>query len=101
MMVFAICCFAFSALCATARLLIGPGLAERIMALDVALVSAMGALAVDAARRDDTTYLVTTVVIAIIGFTATIAASKYLEHTRTAPTSVDTDAGVTKDGGER
>ncbi len=81
-MIFAICCFAFAALCATWRLLVGPGLAERIMALDVALISAMGAIAVDAARRNDNTYLVILVVIAIIGFTATVAASKYLESMR-------------------
>jgi len=80
-MIVAICCFAVAALCAIWRLLRGPGLAERIMALDVALVCAMGAIAVDAARRNDMTYLVILVVIAMIGFTATVAANKYLERT--------------------
>lgn len=79
-MIFAIGCFAFAALCSTYRLLIGPGLAERVMALDVTLICGMGAIAVDAARRNDTTYLVLLVVIAIIGFTATVAASKFLEQ---------------------
>ena len=79
-MIFAICCFAFAALCSTYRLLIGPGLAERVMALDVTLILLMGVIAVDAARRDDTTYLVLLIVIAIIGFTATVAASKFLEQ---------------------
>ncbi len=79
-MIFAIACFAFAALCSTYRVLVGPGLAERVMALDVTLISLMGAVAVDAARRDDTTYLVLLVVIAIIGFTATVAASKFLEY---------------------
>ncbi len=87
-MIIAICGFAFAALCAICRLLIGPGLAERIMALDVALVCTMGAIAVDAARREDTTYLVILIVIAIIGFAATVAASKYLERT---PDASDTD----------
>ena len=40
----------------------------------------MGGITVDAANRNDTTYLVLLVVIAIIGFTATIAASRFLEH---------------------
>ena len=72
--------FVAAALCAIYRLLVGPGLAERVLALDVALVSTMGAIAADAARRDDTTYLVLLVVIAMIGFTATAAASRFVER---------------------
>lgn len=76
----ALSAFGLAGLCGAVRLLIGPGLADRIMALDVALISFMGALTVDAARRDDPSYLVLLVVIAIIGFTATVAASRFLEH---------------------
>ncbi len=76
----AICCFGIAALCGTYRLLIGPRLADRVMALDLVLISLMGAIAVDSARRNDTTYLILLVVIAIIGFTATVAASKFIEH---------------------
>lgn len=75
----AICCFGLTGLCSSYRLLVGPGLADRVMALDVTLISLMGAVTVDAARRDDTTYLVLLVVLAIIGFTATVAASRFLE----------------------
>lgn len=67
-------------LCGAARLLIGPSLADRIIALDVTLVSLMGAIAIDAARRDDPTNLVILVVLAIIGFTGTVAASSFVEH---------------------
>lgn len=80
--VFAICCFGVAGLCGTYRLLAGPGLADRVMALDVVLICLMGAIATDAARRNDTTYLVLLVVLAIIGFTATVAASRFLEHDR-------------------
>lgn len=76
----AICCFGIAGLCGTYRLLIGPDLADRVMALDLILISLMGAITVDSARRNDTTYLVLLVVIAIIGFTATVAASKFIEH---------------------
>ncbi len=76
----AICCFGISGLCGTYRLLRGPSLADRVMALDLALISLMGAIAINASRRGDTTYLVLLVVIAIIGFTATVAASKFIEH---------------------
>ena len=78
--VIAIYCFGLAALCASYRLLIGPHLADRIAALDVALISLMGAIAVDGARRDDTTYFALLVVIAIIGFTATVAASRFIER---------------------
>jgi multicomponent Na+:H+ antiporter subunit F len=62
------------------RLLTGPSLADRVAALDVALISLMGAVTVDAARRDDPTYLITLMVLAIIGFTTTVATSRFIEH---------------------
>lgn len=76
----AICLFGIAGLCGVVRLLLGPDLADRIIALDVALMSLMGAITADAARRQDTTYLILLVVIAIVGFTATVAASRFLEH---------------------
>ena len=82
----AIACFVVTAVCGTYRLLVGPGLADRVMALDVILISMMGAIATDAVRRDDGTFLVLLVVIAVIGFTATVAASRYLEHEQTMTT---------------
>ncbi len=79
MEIVALVCFAIAGLCGAIRLTRGPTLADRVVALDVALISLMGAIAVDAARRSDTTYLVTLVVLAIIGFTATVAASRFIE----------------------
>ncbi len=76
----AICGFVVAGLCGTYRLLAGPTLADRVMALDVTLMSAMGAITVDAVRRDDPTNLIMLVVLAIVGFTATVAASRFLEH---------------------
>lgn len=69
-----------AATCAGARLLYGPHLADRVVALDVLLVTLMGALAIDAADRGSTTNLRLLVVIAIVGFTATVAASRFIEH---------------------
>lgn len=82
MTIIAICGFVFAGLCGTYRLLAGPTLADRVIALDVTLVSLMGAITVDAARRNDSTNLIMLVVLAIIGFTATVAASRFLEHER-------------------
>ena len=70
--------FLIAGLMGTIRLVRGPNLADRIIAMDVILVSLMGAIAVDAARRDDPANLVLLVVLAIIGFTATVAASRFL-----------------------
>lgn len=81
----AICCFGFGGLCGTYRLLAGPSLADRIIALDVTLISLMGAITVDAASSRDATNLIMLVVLAIIGFTATVAASRFLEHENPNP----------------
>ena len=81
----AITAFLLSAVSAAIRLLLGPTLADRVAALDVALVSLMGAIAAHAAGTGTTTYLDLLVVIAIIGFTATVAASRFIEHDHTRP----------------
>lgn len=72
--------FAVAGLCGTIRLLYGPSLGDRIIALDVTLMSLMGAVTVHAAENSDTSNLILVVVLAIVGFTATVAASRFLEH---------------------
>ncbi len=72
--------FAFAGLCAAVRLLRGPSLADRVVALDVLLISLMGCITIDAAVRDDTTNLIALVVLSIIGFTATTAASRFIHQ---------------------
>ena len=69
-----------AAACALYRLLIGPTLADRIIALDLALICLMVGITVDAIDRDDTTWLNLLVVIAIIGFTATVATTRFMER---------------------
>lgn len=79
MIVAALLGFAFAGLCGVYRLLIGPSLPDRIMALDLLLTSLMGVVLIDAVYRDDTSYLVLPVVLAIVGFTATVAAARFVE----------------------
>lgn len=62
------------------RIVIGPSLADRVAALDVMLIALMSAIAADAGFRQDTSGLPLLVVIAIVGFTATVAASRFIEH---------------------
>ena len=71
--------FAIAGVCAGVRLLQGPTLADRVVALDVALVTLMGAVAAAAAESGDSTNLSLLIVISIVGFTATVAASKFVE----------------------
>jgi len=77
---FAILAFVFTAICCALRLWKGPTLADRVVALDVALISLMSAIALYAGDTQDTTYLNLLVVIAVIGFVATVAASRYIEN---------------------
>ena len=71
--------FVIAGMCAGVRLLQGPTLADRVVALDVALISLMGAVAAAAAQTGESTYLSLLIVISIVGFTATVAASKFVE----------------------
>lgn len=75
--------FAVGGLGGAVRLVWGPTLADRVAALDVALLSLMGAVVVDAVDRHSTEHLDLLVVIAIVGFTATTAASRFLAEGET------------------
>ena len=72
--------FALTFLAAGLRGVIGPSLADRVAALDVAVVSIMGAVAVDAADSGSIRLVPVMAVMAIVGFTATVAASRFIEH---------------------
>ena len=70
------------AFAAVHRLVVGPTLADRVIALDLLLVSLMTGIVVDAANRGSTTWLNLLAVIAVIGFTATVAVSRFMEQER-------------------
>lgn len=86
----AIAGFAAAGLCALYRLLRGPSLADRVIAVEVALVSLVGAITVDSAHRQSQTLLVTLIVIALVGLAGTFAASRFLERDA-GPTSPRTE----------
>ncbi len=64
------------------RLVVGPSMADRIIALDLLLVSLMTGIVVDATARNDASQLNLLVVIAIIGFTATVAVARFMERSQ-------------------
>jgi multicomponent Na+:H+ antiporter subunit F len=58
------------------------GAAAAIIALDLLLVTLMTGIVVDAVDRDDQSLLNLLVVIAIIGFTATVAVARFMERSK-------------------
>lgn len=66
-------------LCFT-RLVRGPSLPERIVALDSLLVVVVSGIAVHAARTRDGTYLDVLVVTALLGFVSTLTVARFIER---------------------
>jgi multicomponent Na+:H+ antiporter subunit F len=69
-----------AAICGAIRLLKGESLADRIIALDVVLISLMAGVAVRAAVAKSGVGLDLLVVVAIVGFTAAVAATRFVEY---------------------
>ena len=65
---------------AAVRLLRGPGLADRVIALDVMLMAAVATVAVAVARYGQIALLDVAVAVSLIAFIGTAAASWYLER---------------------
>lgn len=62
------------------RVLAGPSVADRIVALDGLLLIVVSALAVDAARTGTTTFVDAVVVVGLLGFVGTSIAARFVER---------------------
>lgn len=62
------------------RLVIGPSLADRVIALDGVLLIAMSALAVETARRRSDVFIDAIVVVGLLGFVGTAIAARFVER---------------------
>ncbi len=62
------------------RLVRGPSLADRIVALDALLILVVSGIAVDAARTGEGTYLDVLVVAALLGFVGTVNVARFIER---------------------
>jgi multicomponent Na+:H+ antiporter subunit F len=60
------------------RLLLGPTLADRILALDVLTTLGIGIVATFAVRASQPVYIDVAIALALMGFVATISFAKYL-----------------------
>jgi len=83
MNVVAVICFVFlciGALFTTVRLVLGPSLADRVVASDMLLTFLALAIGVQAARTGDGLYLGVMVVIALVGFLGTALVARLIER---------------------
>lgn len=62
------------------RLMLGPSLADRVVALDMMTVSIVAFCALFAIRTDDPVFLDIALVLALIGFLATVALARFAER---------------------
>lgn len=62
------------------RLAIGPGLPDRILALDTLYINALALLVLLGLLFRTTLYFETALVIAMLGFAGTVVLAKYLTH---------------------
>lgn len=68
-----------AALCFVYRLLRGPSLADRVVAMDGLLVVGASAIAVDAMRTGSGAFLPVVVVITLVGFVGTAVVARFIE----------------------
>ncbi len=71
---------ALSGLLCLVRLVRGPSLADRIVALDALLIVIVSGIAVGAARTGEGTYLDVLVVAALLGFVGTVNVARFVER---------------------
>lgn len=62
------------------RLLVGPSLADRIVAVDGLLLLVISALAVESARTGDGYFIDAVVVVGLLGFVGTAVAARFVER---------------------
>lgn len=66
--------------CFLARIIVGPSLADRIVALDGLVVTLVAAILVHSIRRDVDWFLDVALVVSFIGFVGTTAGARFIER---------------------
>ena len=82
MITVSIICFVFlslGAIATTVRLVVGPSLADRLIAADLLLTMFVMGIAVQAARTGDGLYLPVMIVVALVGFLGTAIVARLIE----------------------
>lgn len=63
-----------------ARLVAGPSIPDRIVALDTLLFLLASGVAVAAARTGEGTYLIVLIVVSLLGFVGTVTTARFVER---------------------
>lgn len=77
---FAFACFAAAFALGAVRLVRGPSAPDRILALDTLYVNAVAVVILLGIRDDSTAYFEAALLVALIGFVATVAAARFAAH---------------------
>jgi multicomponent Na+:H+ antiporter subunit F len=80
MIVAALVMLAVAGACFVTRLVLGPTLADRVVALDGLVITLISAIALDAALTGSSLFVDAVVVIALVGFVGTAAAARFIEE---------------------
>ena len=80
MIVAALVLLAVAGACFVTRLVLGPTLADRVVALDGLVITLVSAIALDAALTGSPLFVDAVVVIALVGFVGTAAAARFIEE---------------------
>lgn len=80
MIPFALGLLALAGACFVVRLVRGPSLADRVVALDGLVVTIVAVIVVDAAGRRSAIFLDVAVVVAFVGFVGSAAAARFIEQ---------------------
>lgn len=68
-----------AAICFAVRLALGPGLPDRVIAVDGLIVTGVGAIAVRAMQTGNGAFLPVLVVVTLVGFVSTAASARFIE----------------------
>jgi multicomponent K+:H+ antiporter subunit F len=75
---FAFACVGLSQILALARLIRGPGIGDRVLALDTMAVNAVGLIVLLGIAGDTQIYFEAALLIAMLGFVSTVAYCRYI-----------------------
>lgn len=77
-LIFALVCVAFAQVLAMIRLVIGPEVGDRILALDTMVVNAIALIVLLGLWGDTPLYFEAALIIAMLGFVSTVAYARFL-----------------------
>lgn len=80
MIIVAIILLALGGACFLIRIIGGPSLADRIVALDGLVVTIVAAIVLDSIRRDAEWFLDVALLVAFVGFVGTTAGARFIER---------------------